>query len=118
MVPGRRGRALRAPIGALLLALGCGRPTPSGGEPPAPAAEELVRPDSVRPYARGSLVLAVHAASGVAVKGLADLGRPEVKKVALANPATAPYGAAGRQALERAGLWEGLVRDRKVVQAE
>ena len=37
-------------------------------------------------------------------QSLADLTRPEVKKIALANPATAPYGKAGKQALERAGL--------------
>ena len=74
------------------------------------AAEGVIRPDSVRPYARGSLVLAVHKGSdpNEAIKGLADLARPEVKKVAMADPALAPYGAAGKQALERSGLWEAL----------
>lgn len=72
------------------------------------AAAGLIRPDSVRPYARGSLVLAVHREAGAAIASLADLTRPEVKKIALANPAFAPYGKAGKQALERAGLWPQL----------
>ena len=75
-----------------------------------------VRPDSIRAYAQGSLVLVVNRQAGAGVKSLADLARPEVKKVALANPATAPYGAAARQALEQAGLWGPL--EAKRVQAE
>ena len=80
------------------------------------AASGDVRPDSVRPYARGSLVLVVNREARVAVASLADLAKPEVKAVALADPRTAPYGAAARQALERAGLWEALGPRR--VQAE
>jgi molybdate transport system substrate-binding protein len=80
------------------------------------AAEGFVRPDSVRPYARGTLVLAVHPGSAELVAGLADLAKPEVKKVAIANPATAPYGAAAKQALERSGLWASV--EPKLVQAE
>lgn len=76
----------------------------------------FVRPDSFRPYAEGSLVLAVHAEAGKAVAGLADLARPEIKKIALANPAFAPYGTAGKQALERSGLWPKI--EAKIVQAE
>jgi molybdate transport system substrate-binding protein len=49
---------------------------------------------------------------------LADLARPEVKKVALANPDTAPYGAAAKPALQKAGLWDALGRDRKIAQSE
>jgi molybdate transport system substrate-binding protein len=67
-----------------------------------------IRPDSVHAYTRGSLVLAVYRGLGDRVQSLADLTRPEVKKIALANPEAAPYGKAGKQALERAGLWERL----------
>jgi molybdate transport system substrate-binding protein len=67
-----------------------------------------IRPESVRAYARGSLVLAVYGEFGDRVGSLADLTKPEVKKIALANPETAPYGRAGKQALERARLWETL----------
>ena len=65
---------------------------------------------------RGSLVLAVYHELGDTVGTLDDLTKPEVKKIALANPATAPYGKAGKQALERAGLWDKL--QPKIVMAE
>ena len=68
----------------------------------------FIRPESVHPYARGSLVLAVQGELGGQIGSIGDLVKPEVKKIALANPETAPYGRAGRQALERAGLWEEL----------
>ncbi|WP_406697212.1 molybdate ABC transporter substrate-binding protein [Singulisphaera sp. Ch08] len=80
------------------------------------AAGGHIQADSIHPYARGTLVLAVHRESGTSITSLADLERPEIKKIALANPATAPYGAAGKQALERSGLWSKL--EPKIVQAE
>jgi molybdate transport system substrate-binding protein len=76
----------------------------------------LVKPDSVHPYARGSLVLAVYGALRDTVQTLADLKKPEVKKIAVANPATAPYGRAGKTALERASLWALL--EPKIVVAD
>ena len=75
-----------------------------------------VAPKSVKPYAVGSLVLVVHEGSGGGIERLADLSKPAVKKVAIANPAFAPYGAAAKQALEKAGLWDELAPKR--VQAE
>ena len=80
------------------------------------AAQGLIKPDSVRPYARGSLVLAVYREFGDEIGRLEDLAKPAVKKIALANPDTAPYGKAGKQALERAGLWKQL--EPKIVLAE
>ena len=80
------------------------------------AAQGLIKPDSVRPYARGSLVLAVYHQVGDDIGRLEDLAKPSVKKIALANPDTAPYGKAGKQALERAGLWKQL--EPKIVLAE
>lgn len=80
------------------------------------AAQGDVDPSSVRPYARGSLVLAVLASEAGTIRSLDDLRRPEVKKVAIANPEFAPYGLAAKQALEHKGLWEELRP--KVVQAE
>ena len=52
------------------------------------AAAGLVEPASVQPYARGSLVLCLHRAAGDQVRGLADLSRPEIKRIAIANPDT------------------------------
>jgi len=42
------------------------------------------------------------------VRELADLLKPEVRRVAIANPAHAPYGRAAQEALESAGVWERL----------
>ena len=53
-------------------------------------------------------MLAVSGSCGAAVEGLADLARPEVKRIAIANPEFAPYGLAAHQALEKADLWERL----------
>jgi hypothetical protein len=58
------------------------------------AAEGIVRPETARPYARGSLVLAVHPEAGAGISVLADLARPEVRVIALANPISPP--TAGR----------------------
>jgi molybdate transport system substrate-binding protein len=79
------------------------------------AAKGAVNADSVTPYALGHLVLVVNRQAGVGVTGLADLTRPEVKRIAVANPETAPYGFAAAQVLEKAGL-EGVAP--KLVQAE
>jgi molybdate transport system substrate-binding protein len=76
----------------------------------------LIKPDSVHPYARGSLVLAVYRDHAQEIRSLEDLAKPAVKKIALANPETAPYGKAGKEALERAGLWKQL--QPKIVLAE
>ena len=57
-------------------------------------------------YAQGRLVLAAPRKSAVAVHELADLLKPGVRRIAIANPAHAPYGRAAQEALEGAGLWE------------
>lgn len=67
-----------------------------------------VIPDTVEVYATGRLALAVNRASGVVAKDLKDLLDPRIKKVAIANPAHAPYGVAAMEALKSAGLWERL----------
>lgn len=72
------------------------------------AADGRVERVTVAPYATGVLVLAVHGGAEAPVEGLADLARPEVRAIAMANPDFAPYGVAARQALERAGLWDAL----------
>jgi molybdate transport system substrate-binding protein len=76
----------------------------------------LVAPVSVQPFARGSLVLCLHRSVPELVRALEDLNKSEIKKLAIANPDYAPYGAAAQQALERAGLWQSL--EPKIVRAE
>ncbi|RJQ15303.1 MAG: molybdate ABC transporter substrate-binding protein [Nitrospiraceae bacterium] len=72
----------------------------------------FILPDTKRIYAIGRIALAVPrgAAKLDSLKGLL---RPEIKKIAIANPAHAPYGMAAKAALERMGLWE-KVRDKMV----
>jgi molybdate transport system substrate-binding protein len=79
-------------------------------------ADGTVLPDSVRAYAQGKLALVVSKSAKIEVKTLDDLAKPEVKKVAIANPELAPYGLAAKQALQRSGVWE-RIQD-KVVLAE
>ena len=58
-------------------------------------------------YALGRLVF---WAPGREFEGAANvlLARPDVRRIAIANPRTAPYGLAARQTLEAIGLWQRL----------
>lgn len=69
-------------------------------------ARGAVIPDTQVLYARGRLVLAAAKSAGVRLTELKDLLRPEVRRVAIANPEHAPYGQAAKEALEASGLWE------------
>jgi molybdate transport system substrate-binding protein len=66
----------------------------------------LTLPGSLAAYARGRLALWWRADSRYTFAGLEDLSRPEVKRIAIADPRLAPYGLAAQQALQAAGLWE------------
>jgi molybdate transport system substrate-binding protein len=69
---------------------------------------------SLTTFATGRLVLWT-TRPGLALDDLAATVRnPALKKLALANPATAPYGRAAQQALEKLGLW-GVVQPKLVV---
>jgi molybdate transport system substrate-binding protein len=69
-------------------------------------AAGAVIPQTRALYAQGRLVLALPTASAVAVRELPDLLKPEVRRVAIANPAHAPYGRAAQEALESVGVWD------------
>ena len=71
-------------------------------------AAGAVIPQTRTLYAQGRIVLAVPKKSVIAVRELGDLLRPEVRRVAIANPGHAPYGRAAQEALERAGVWEKI----------
>jgi molybdate transport system substrate-binding protein len=75
----------------------------------------LVEPGSMYQYARGKLVMWAPNGSKIDVKkGLSALTDPAVKKVAIANPAHAPYGKAGVAALQKENLYD-KVKDRLVL---
>jgi molybdate transport system substrate-binding protein len=57
-------------------------------------------------YATGRLTLWSREPGRVGDDGAATLRQGEFRRLAIANPALAPYGAAAKQALENLGLWE------------
>ncbi|MBI2412761.1 MAG: molybdate ABC transporter substrate-binding protein [Deltaproteobacteria bacterium] len=67
---------------------------------------ESVDKDSIEVYARGRIVVAVK--DGAKVPSIEDLAGPGIKKIAIANPAHAPYGRAAEEALRSAGIWEAV----------
>jgi len=80
------------------------------------AKSSAILPETLHDYAVGSLVLCTTRSAEPLVQNLADLKKPEVKKIAIANPEYAPYGVAAKQALERAGLWSTL--EPRIVRAD
>ena len=62
----------------------------------------LIIPDTKAIYGRGRITLWTSGDSNLRLEGIADLARPEVTRIAIANPDHAPYGLAARQALESA----------------
>ena len=66
----------------------------------------LIISDSKAVYARGRITLWTPNTSNIRLQGIADLARPEVMRIAIANPDHAPYGLAAKQALESVGIWE------------
>jgi molybdate transport system substrate-binding protein len=67
------------------------------------------------PYARGRLALWLPAGSAVPLdQGIDALRDERIRRIAIANPAHAPYGVAAEQALRASGLLE-QVRPRLVV---
>jgi molybdate transport system substrate-binding protein len=69
------------------------------------AASGRLLPDSVRVYAYGRLGLWSKNGS---FRRLEQLRDARMVHLAIANPANAPYGAAARELLRRAGLWEEI----------
>lgn len=66
----------------------------------------MIIPGTKAIYSRGRITLWTPGESNLRLAGIDDLARPEVTRVAIANPDHAPYGLAARQALETIGIWE------------
>jgi molybdate transport system substrate-binding protein len=66
----------------------------------------LTVPETKAVYARGRITIWTNSDSKLGIEKLDDLARPEVKRIALANPDHAPYGLAAREALQSIGIWE------------
>lgn len=68
--------------------------------------EGLIVEETKATYARGRLALWTRSDSRLEPGSIRDLAREEVRRVSIANPEHAPYGAAAREALESAGILE------------
>ena len=78
--------------------------------------QKLIEPDTRRDFAANVVVLVAPAQGGPALKTLADLGRPDVKRIAVGKTETVPVGRYTKQLLEAANLWAPL--QPKLVQAD
>lgn len=70
------------------------------------AEQQLIAADTRRDFAANSLVLITPPAG--TVQAVADLPRPDVKRIAIGKLASVPAGRYTQQALESAQLWTGL----------
>lgn len=71
-------------------------------------AQNLLVAGSRRNFVNNALVLIEPADSTVALKTLADLGKPEVKRMALGKPEGVPAGRYAKGALEAAKVWAAV----------
>lgn len=69
-------------------------------------AEGLAVPDSLFTYATGRVVL--FSKDKDLVKGAETLKEGKFQKISIANPATAPYGAAAVEVLKKLGVYDAL----------
>jgi len=78
-------------------------------------AAGLTEPGTIYDYATGKLVIWVPNASKLDLsRGLSVLLDPSIRKIAVANPQHAPYGAAAVAALHHAGIYD-QVKDKFVL---
>jgi molybdate transport system substrate-binding protein len=70
--------------------------------------EGLIVPNTKKLYAVGRIVLWTKKESKFKLSGLKDLLKPEINKIAIANPNHAPYGIAAKQALVNSRLWDRI----------
>lgn len=67
-----------------------------------------IDPATRRNLLSNQLVLVVPSDSKLAIRFAKDLLRPEIKRIALAQPESVPVGVYSKQYLESEGLWSGL----------
>lgn len=71
-------------------------------------AQQAVLPATRRNFASNSLVLITPADSTLGLARPADLQKPEVKRIAIGNPASVPVGRYTRGSLEALKLWSAI----------
>ena len=68
----------------------------------------LIFSDTKALYGVGRITLWQKEGSTLEIKDIKDLIKPEIKRVAIANPDHAPYGVAAKEAMQSVGIWEAL----------
>ncbi|OIP72081.1 MAG: molybdate ABC transporter substrate-binding protein [Oscillatoriales cyanobacterium CG2_30_44_21] len=68
----------------------------------------LILSDTKALYGIGRITLWQKEGSTLEIKDIKDLTKPEILRVAIANPSHAPYGVAARESMQSAGIWEEL----------
>jgi molybdate transport system substrate-binding protein len=71
-------------------------------------AQKLLTAGSRRNFVGNTLVMVVPADSALGLKAVADLQKPEVKRVAIGNPASVPVGRYTKGSLEAAKVWAAV----------
>ena len=71
-------------------------------------ARKLLAPGSRRNFVSNSLVMIVPGDSALGLAAAADLRKPEVKRVAIGNPASVPVGRYTKGGLEAVRLWAAV----------
>lgn len=109
---GHRLRISSASTGKLYAQIRAGAPfdlllAADAATPRRLVSEGLAKADSVHDYALGRLVLWSRDPERIG-DGEALLRGGKIARLAIANPALAPYGAAAREVLQRLGRWEAL----------
>lgn len=70
--------------------------------------ESLILTSERHDFVRNALVMIAPADSKLALGGLEGLRAPEVRRIALGNPASVPAGRYAKRALDAAQLWNAL----------
>jgi len=65
----------------------------------------LLLPGTRRTILANQLVVIIAADNGAPVKTLADLAKPDLRRIAIGEPATVPVGTYTKEFLEKRGLW-------------
>jgi molybdate transport system substrate-binding protein len=76
----------------------------------------LLAADTRRILLSNTLVIVVNADRGAAVTAATDLARPELKRIALAEPQTVPAGIYAKEWLQKIDLWKTIAA--KIVPTE
>jgi molybdate transport system substrate-binding protein len=79
------------------------------------AKDSLIVPGTETPFAQNALAVIVPKANRAGIHAFADLGKPEVETIGLAEPSENASGYYAVEALKKTGLYDGLMKARKIV---